>query len=317
MYGLRRPCYTADTKGMGCSPICDAIAARDLERVRQLLAADPALANTSCELDVPGANFSGMQLLAPALPQSQQQPAVPRKSRTVLQLAVQYSTPGIVRELLQFGADVHAGDETIGNSLLHDAAWRGDEPVAMTKALISGGADVNARSKNGTVLHSAIQAFNRKDPAIVKELVELLLENGADVHARCTSSGWTALDHATFRSRTDDWSPVFRALLRGGANVNAAAPERGQTGTLLFRAAQGRTPTILQLLIEAGADVNAPTQRWGTPLHTAARRGLDVNIEHLLAAGADPCAVDGENRTPLDLLKGHEEMLAFLDGEGA
>ena len=62
--------------------------------------------------------------------------------------------------------------------------------------------------------------------------------------------GWTALKHAVQKHRVD----AVRALLESGANPDAR--ETGSAITPLFIAAGDNEPTIAQLLIAAGADVN-------------------------------------------------------------
>ena len=57
--------------------------------------------------------------------------------------------------------------------------------------------------------------------------------------------------------------------------------------TPLHRAVWQDTAEIVQLLIAAGADVNARTETGSTPLHSAAQLGTAETIEALIAAGAD------------------------------
>ena len=63
---------------------------------------------------------------------------------------------------------------------------------------------------------------------------------------------------------------------------------------------QGHTATV-QLLLEAGADVNARHRRGHTPLHWACEQRHPDVARLLLDAGADVNARDEAGRTPLDL----------------
>jgi hypothetical protein len=80
--------------------------------------------------------------------------------------------------MIEAGADLEAKDGPAGASVLHYAVMKGRMPLI--DLLISRGADVNSRTRNGTTpLHTAV-AYARR------EVAELLIENGADVNARST-----------------------------------------------------------------------------------------------------------------------------------
>src|SRR5262245_49362969 len=92
---------------------------------------------------------------------------------------------------------------------LHLAAYFGHCRVA--KALLTHGADVNARSKNSLdnmPLHAAVAGWR-------KDLAALLLQHGADVNAR-QEGGWAARHEAADHGHLD----LVRLLLEHGAHVN-------------------------------------------------------------------------------------------------
>ena len=55
-----------------------------------------------------------------------------------------------------------------------------------------------------------------------------------------------------------------------------------------------------EVLLGAGADANFANRRGETPLHRAARRGKRDLVPLLLAAGANPLALDRVGKTPFD-----------------
>lgn len=91
----------------------------------------------------------------------------------------------------------------------------------------------------------------------------------------------------------------------------------GATGAhdipLLFHAAIGRDPGIVQMLVERGADVNEGYDKT-TAMHGAAGFGRADVVRYLIAQDADFAAVDHDGRTPLDIAEetGHEEVAALL-----
>ena len=175
-------------------------------------------------------------------------------------------------------------------------------------------------------------AVDRQDA----ELVQLLLENGADPRVT-TRTGWTVLARACSHS-----SPVIvDLLLKAGGDVN----ERDVWGTLPLYGATGNQTMMMHLLSRgASADVKMaidmdridiaerilekdPSQaqmRFGTGLtllHDSARVG-DARLaamDLLLRHGADVNAVTNWDATPLHLaaFHAHSKTVSFLIERGA
>lgn len=110
------------------------------------------------------------------------------------------------------------------------------------------------------------------------------------------------------------------ALLRKGAPPNAV----GLTGTTaVYAAALHADPTVVRLLLEAGADPNVEStdDGEGTPLCAAACWGYDEVVRELLAHGADPGQREDGGRGYSPLLwaskNGHREAVRLLLEAGA
>ena len=112
------------------------------------------------------------------------------------------------------------------------------------------------------------------------EFVDLLLKAGANPNTPI-GTGETPLMTCARTGNAD----AVRMLLVHGADVNAKEPNQNQTA-LMWAAAQ-QHPKVLQILIEANADLKAHTKSGFTALHFAARVGDMESTRTLLDAGVD------------------------------
>jgi len=139
---------------------------------------------------------------------------------------------------------------------IHKAAEDGN--IEAVKQHLAAGVDVNEKAVNWngfTPLHLAATMKGHK------EVVELLIANGADVNAK-SESGSTPL-HGVFNGE------ITELLIAKGSNVNARTGV-GQT-PLLFAVTFGRKETV-EILIAKGADVNAKDDAGVTPLDMAKKK---------------------------------------------
>ena len=95
--------------------------------------------------------------------------------------------------------------------------------------------------------------------------------------------------------------PAVELLLAHKADLNVGRPQDGWTP--LHEAAERGSKAIAELLLKAGADVNAKEKNGMTPLHLAVSRDQRELVELLLANKADPNERDKAGHTPLDLAK--------------
>jgi len=152
--------------------------------------------------------------------------------------------------LLDEGTDINCPNAPNFDRPLHEAVFGGHADMVIF--LLSRGADVSADNGLGaTPLH---MTWNNRDTRIA----EILLESGADLHARMDGDGPTPL-HCT----------------AGNGN-----------------------PALTEYLLNVGADVHAITQSGETPLHLAARKKHRDIALCLLLHGADPSAKDHGGETP-------------------
>jgi len=303
----------------------DAIRAGDEATVRRLLAASPELVRATRS-----ENFG----------------------TTLLNTAVQADDVGMVDVLLDCGADIDqpsdwdAGPWTPLQLALNCAKF------AMADHLVERGATIDAHAAAGLGRLDLLRAM--PDEAMQSlggdgcrplhfaknaEVVELLLERGAEIDARDIDHGSTAAqylcvlhpeatralfargaaadvfsaaaanDHATIDKLLADDPEALRqritveTLPTGDADVlNILHFTVGTDATPLHAATTGNAPRMVRRLIESGQD---PDTRGGyddaTPLHMAAWKGLVEGATALLDHGAAIDARSGSihNNTPL------------------
>jgi ankyrin repeat protein len=194
-----------------------------------------------------------------------------------------------------------------GATALHWAAQWDD--VATVDLLIRAGAEINATNDYG-VTPLAVACQNGSSTSAT--VVEKLLKAGANPNA-ALPSGETVLMTASFAGNAD----AVKALLAGGANVNAAETAKGQTA-LMWAVSEGHRD-VVRALVDYGADVNARSTGQFTPLLFAARGG-DIELARLLlAAGADIDAKGTDGSTPLLIatFRGHVNLAKALLDAGA
>ena len=217
------------------------------------------------------------------------------------------------RKLIAAGADVNQTTEYGWTPLLTAVNNRNYQ---VAKLLIEHGADVNLANKGGwTPLYLATDNRNIEggDYPVPKpdmdhlELIQLLLEKGADPNARVKDN---TLTRTIF---TMQW------FYENGA-------------TAFIRAAQSSDTELMSLLLKYGADPKAVTGQGDNALTAAAgigwvdgvtyERSPKANLEAvrmLLDLGLDPNSANQEGRTPLmgAALKGRTDVIQLLVDRGA
>jgi len=123
-------------------------------------------------------------------------------------------------------------------------------------------------------------------------IVSLLLDHGVDPNAQ-DKNGDTPLLLALSQSIAS--AEVIGLLIKHGANVNV----RRRSGGSALHASLGRDRKAMEMLLDAGAAVDAPDQHGRTVLHWAVEKNDVELVELLLARGALVNAKDTTGRTPL------------------
>lgn len=164
--------------------------------------------------------------------------------------------------------------------------------VANAEILIKYGADVNAFGDSRmTALHWG---------GDIPEIVELLVENGANVNAK-TSGGRTPLMFIAADGNVD----IARNLIEHGAMINDK--DNYGSSAIIFASGEplrsGVPPNVnldfIELLIEHGVDVNSQDLTGMTPLMVACREGHKMIVTSFLENNANIDMQDNNGRTAL------------------
>lgn len=198
-----------------------------------------------------------------------------------------------VRALLDCGVCSRTKDGD-GDAPLHVAAAGGHAGIA--RLLLREGADKDALDIRGRApLHVAAISGSLA-------VVELLLTAGADLGIRYVDDddphlSISPLDQAAGRGKLD----VMMAMIKhGGAGVVSAISPAGRTA--LHHAGNSGGGSAVDILIKAGADVDAVTWTGHTPLHFASSwSNLDSTLALLKHGAGVNLRTAGQGQTPLHL----------------
>ncbi len=243
---------------------------------------------------------------------------------SALHAAVQNEHTEIVALLLDWGFDPNVGEE-LGSTPLHLAASQG--LYEMASLLLGHGARTGVPAslvgEVSTPIYLAASYFPSDDTS--QKFIDLLLEHGAqmtvweevmmgkaaelrvrlegDPKLAVTPDRW-GLMPLRYAIRSGD-SSVVETLVEFGANFSTP----GRYGyTPLFMAASNGHVEIIETLIELGANLNAVGRNGRTPLIVAAEYGHTNVVRALLEHGANPFAVRPNGHGPLSVAATHHHL---------
>ena len=217
--------------------------------------------------------------------------------------------------LLARGADV-AESSQFGQTALHVAAQRGHTPVI--QKLIMAGADPKQKAMNGVAIQAAISYGHidsvkefLKHPcdflsellskAVVHEqheILQMLIKAGVPPDDEPDAVDGALINTPLHISSSKGDLKSTEMLLTAGANVNAVDPI-GLTPLLL--ATRAGQVDVMSVLVENGADVDAKDRTFSrlSACHYAAQIGLMKCLKCLLFSGAAINSIDRDHCTPL------------------
>lgn len=190
---------------------------------------------------------------------------------------------------------------------LHQAARVCD--VERMRRILAQSPSLNEPDEDGNPpLHVAIGA--RKTACVA-----LLRQAGADRGAK-DRKGRSAWDMAKLIPDTKERANVLYTLMWG--NQMSPAPQGPAPWSLEYSVARGQT-SVTKMLLEMGADPNAPGRTGNSPLADAALKGKPEAVEALLEAGArvDAVSPSGTQAIHDAALSDSPEVIRLLAVRGA
>ncbi|XP_063898666.1 ankyrin-3 isoform X2 [Helicoverpa armigera] len=235
---------------------------------------------------------------------------------SALHLAAEHGYTELVKLLLESGAAVDYRPDT-GEEFPRTTLC--DEPLRLAirnkhyevaRLLLEHGADPNKRYFFGAEINLV------SDP----EYLELLLTFGANPDSR-DRAGLTPLMKAARQRKGMD---AVLLLISFGADVNAMADARNDYRTVMHYAVLSGNPEVVNLMIKQGARVNyeCPELSKPSPLDLAILKGDVAMLQMLLAAGAQVNASSSVIGSPLhvacpDNITNRKEIVQILLESGA
>jgi ankyrin repeat protein len=241
--------------------------------------------------------------------------ATDAEGRTAIFASMLTGNTTIFNMLLEAKASLHTAYK--GMPILVSACSNNRFQIA--KKLIAAGADPNDRGTTGTsplnccikarnfeILHDLVNAgadihestaeipspFHEAANSGFNEALKIFIEAGANLNARTSKSGGTPLTHAVAKNKIKS----AELLIAAGADVNAVT--HTNLSSLMAAAIVGSVP-LANLLISANVDMNLRDVNGETAVaHAIAKRQLPV-LRALITANADvdiPCTF---NYTPV------------------
>ncbi|KAF4900929.1 Ankyrin repeat domain-containing protein 50 [Colletotrichum fructicola] len=226
-----------------------------------------------------------------------------------LKASAQASHEDVVRLLLERGANGDTEGEIYGfyDTALQVAAKKGHGDIVKIFLDKSAAADDGIME---TALYTAAARGNQ-------DLVTLLRDNGANVH---TQGG--SFEGALCAAVAGGHHRIIEILLHTGANVNAS---QSQLGNFLAMACMRESPEVMRYLLEHGADANDHIPGLGNIIYRFIKRhdswsaGRKIILEILLEAGAEiqPNTSSRYNSLRLAVERGTLEPVRLLLSYGA
>ncbi|PKK89064.1 MAG: hypothetical protein CVV64_16080 [Candidatus Wallbacteria bacterium HGW-Wallbacteria-1] len=268
---------------------------------------------------------------------------------SLLRAALRANNVQMVSLLVDFGADINAGDrskmmaspleEAIGkdspalNAIISSSLFDPEAKGPMYQLTPTSLAASRGKTRAFELLINHIEMASQKNESFIYRLINEAMEsalktNHMEILKSCQSMGYSIDNPDTANPgnnltmlqkliSANEARPVSK-LIEFGADVNAPGGEN--LCTPLHLAAAMQNVKLTEILLKAGGNLNAPDKSGATPLHYSAARGRRSFLNSLLVHGADMNSGAGTSSgTPLHaaVAAGNHFMVSALLDSGA
>lgn len=207
--------------------------------------------------------------------------------RNLLHHASQKGHSNLIEFLIEKGIDVNSLDKR-GRTPLYLSCL--DRQLNSARTLISKGADIDISGEHNPLDIASSNSYEGT------EIVELLLENNANVNQICRGTKVTPLMGALHQTKTK----ALKLLLNAGANpnhidINGDSP--------LGRVSEHEFPEHVNLLLEFKGNINYQNSSGNSALHLAVKRRNRKVIEVLVSNGIKIDLKNANGETAKDIAK--------------
>ncbi len=262
----------------------------NIEKARDMLALRPAMASADLYCACVAGEVDTVERLLRAEPQLAVRKGGPKGWEPILYVCFSNFLTvhsqrkqgerfvAIARRLLELGANPNSafiGDPQFGSA--RESALYGASGIAnhagLTELLLKAGADPQDDDPDNGGSEAIYHTAEFQDLACMR----LLFQYGVSQRAK---------NYCLYRQLDFENVEGTRLFLENGANPNAGIHE--VLGSVLHHAIlRGRSPDVIRVLVEGGADINAPRGDGKTPFALATRLGRTEVAAYLAGQGCD------------------------------
>lgn len=217
--------------------------------------------------------------------------------RNLLHHASQKGHSKLIEFLIEKGIEVNSLDGR-GRTPLYLACY--DYKFESAKTLVSNGAEINISGEYNPLDMASSNSYYGT------EIVELLLENNADVNIVCRGTSVTPLMGALHQEKTN----ALKILLQSGTNTNHIDANGDSP---LGRISEHEFPEHVNLLLDFEAEINYQDRKGNSALHLSTERENRKVIEVLIKRGIKTNLRNTDGETAKDVAKkNNPEIFSFI-----